>query len=70
LAAKKPFLVATIPGQEVAVCDTWPNDTLVAETAGPAPKPIACRATTAGRVNLDQRRIRVLPRAQCAPPFW
>src|SRR5215813_13815263 len=35
LAAKKPFLVATMPGQVVAVGDTWPNDTFVAARAGP-----------------------------------
>ena len=34
LAAKKPFLAATTPGQTVAVGETWPKETLVAEQRG------------------------------------
>ena len=52
LAAKKPFLAATTPGQTVAVGETWPKETLVAENAGAAPSANACSARTAGHTNL------------------
>src|SRR3954463_5243306 len=53
LAAKKPFLVATIPGQVVAVGDTWPNDTFVAACADAPLVASACSATTAGNATLS-----------------
>ena len=46
LAAKKPFLAATTPGQTVAVGETWPKETLVAENAGAAPSATACSASS------------------------
>src|SRR5258708_39181250 len=55
LAAKKPFLVATIPGQVVAVGETWPNDTLVAARVGSEPDANACSTTT--NAALTRRRI-------------
>ena len=58
LAAKKPFLAATTPGQTVAVGETWPKETLVAENAGAAPSANACSASTAGNTNLIRRCIR------------
>ena len=48
LAAKKPFLVATTPGHTVAVGETWPKETLVADHAGAAP--------SANRLQRQQRR--------------
>ena len=48
LAAKKPFLAATTPGHTVAVGETWPKDTLVADHAGAAP--------SATRLQRQQRR--------------
>ena len=52
LAAKKPFLAATTPGQTVAVGETWPKETLVADIAGAAPSATVCSASTAGNTNL------------------
>src|SRR3954464_11738727 len=61
LAAKKPFLAATTPGQTVAVGETCPKETLVAENAGAAPSAIACRPSGAGNTSLIPRCIRDLP---------
>src|SRR5262245_30495124 len=60
LAAKKPFLVATIPGHIVAVGETWPKETLLADCAGAAVSTIACSASTAGRPTLSPTRILAL----------
>src|SRR5260221_5267817 len=59
LAAKNPFRVATIPGQVVAVGETWPNDTLVAARAGSPLVASACSATTAGNATLSHTRIAI-----------
>src|SRR5882757_4123902 len=56
-AAKKPFLVATTPGQMVAVGETWPNETLVADQAGPAPCTMACSAIRADTTTRDDTPI-------------
>ena len=55
LAAKKPFLVATTPGHTVAVGETWPKETLVADNAGAAPSANVCSASTAGHTSLIPR---------------
>src|SRR4029077_981053 len=55
LAAKNPFLVATIPGHMVAVGETWPKETLLADCAGAAAGVTA--STTTGRATLKQRCI-------------
>src|SRR4029077_5522593 len=60
LAAKKPFLAATTPGQTVAVGETWPKETLVAENAGAVPSANACSARTAGHTNLIPGCIRIV----------
>src|SRR5713101_4242275 len=70
LAAKNPFLVATIPGQTVAVGETWPNETLVADSAGSTPDAIACSATTAGKATLSQARMNFSPAILLASPPW
>src|SRR6476469_5657652 len=44
LAAKKPFLAATTPGHTVAVGETWPKETLVADSAGAVPSANASSA--------------------------
>ena len=58
LAAKKPFLAATTPGHTVAVGETWPKDTLVADHAGAAPSATVCSASSAGHTSLIPRCIR------------
>src|SRR3954451_2034640 len=60
LAAKKPFLAATTPGHTVAVGETWPKETLVADHAGAAPNANICSAMTAGNASLSPRRIRIV----------
>ena len=60
LAAKKPFLAATTPGHTVAVGETWPNDTLVADSAGAAPSTNVCSASTSGHTSLISRCIRIV----------
>ena len=60
LAAKKPFLAATTPGHTVAVGETWPKDTLVADHAGAAPSATVCSASRAGHTSLIPRCIRGL----------
>src|SRR5262249_27927755 len=57
LAPKKPFLVATIPGHIVAVGETWPKETLLADCAGAPASAIACSASTARRATLSPGRI-------------
>jgi hypothetical protein len=57
LAAKKPFLVATIPGQVVAVGETWPNDTFVAALAGSALDANASTTTLTGNTTPSRKRI-------------
>src|SRR6476620_11622488 len=47
VAAKNPFLAATTPGHTVAVGETWPNETLVADNAGAAPSATVCNASSA-----------------------
>src|SRR5215475_9908585 len=64
LAAKKPFLVATIPGHIVAVGETWPKETLVADCAGAAASVIACSARATGKAILSPGRIIVLSSSQ------
>src|SRR3954451_14653773 len=58
LAAKKPFLAATTPGHTVAVGETWPKETLVADNAGAVPSANACSASSAGHTSLIPRCIR------------
>src|SRR6478672_7618054 len=58
LAAKNPFLAATTPGHTVAVGETWPNETLVADNAGAAPSTNTCSASSAGHTSLTPRCIR------------
>ena len=60
LAAKKPFLAATTPGHTVAVGETWPKETLVADNAGAAPSASVCSASTAGHTSLIPKCIRDL----------
>ena len=60
LAAKKPFLAATTPGHTVAVGETWPKETLVADSAGVEPSANTCSATTAGNTSLIPGCIRKL----------
>ena len=60
LAAKKPFLAATTPGHTVAVGETWPKDTLVADNAGAAPSANVCSASSAGHTSLIPRCIRIV----------
>ena len=60
LAAKKPFLAATTPGHTVAVGETWPKDTLVADHAGAAPSATACSASSAGHTSFIPKCIRGL----------
>ncbi len=60
LAAKNPFLVATTPGHTVAVGETWPNDTLVADNAGAAPSATVCSASSAGHTSLIPICIRIV----------
>src|ERR1700682_3365176 len=57
LAAKKPFLVATTPGQTVAVGETCPNDTLSAAPAAPAPNADACSTAMTGTATFNHGRI-------------
>src|SRR5262245_5300400 len=57
LAAKKPFLVATIPGHIVAVGETWPKETLVADCAGATANVITCSETIVA-ATLNQGCIR------------
>ena len=67
LAAKKPFLAATTPGHTVAVGETWPNETLVADSAGAAPSATVCSARSAGHTSLIPRCIRVVSLARPNP---
>ena len=60
LAAKKPFLVATTPGHTVAVGETWPKETLVADHAGAALSATVCNASSAGHMSLIPRCIRTV----------
>src|SRR3979411_3117761 len=60
LAAKKPFLDATTPGHTVAGGETWPKETLVADSAGAAPSANVCSASTAGHTSLIPGCIRIV----------
>ena len=60
LAAKKPFLAATTPGHTVAVGETWPKDTLVADHAGAAPSASVCSASSAGHTSFIPICIRIV----------
>ena len=55
LAAKKPFLAATTPGHTVAVGETWPKETLVADNAGVAPSANVCSASSRRPYEPDPR---------------
>src|SRR5882724_8272522 len=57
LAAKKPFLVATMPGQVVAVGETWPNETLVAALASSPLHANASMTTLTGNTTPSRKRI-------------
>src|SRR5882757_2372867 len=57
LAAKKPFLVATMPGQVVAVGETWPNETLVAALASSPLAANASMTTLTGNTTPSRKRI-------------
>src|SRR5215475_11476147 len=63
LAAKNPFLVATMPGHSVAVAETWPNETLVAAGAASPPSASIGNARAVAKADLNNTRINNSPHA-------